>query len=137
MLHAISVFNVSVHLDQLCYYICCHACLKTSDKFGGFADCMYVLYVCLVAFVCIASSLRLIWLRSSTRNGWAAMSLLMVVDIGGTVQTGNAPVALPHSWSNIMIYEPHTRYQRCGNPTLPVVGLRKCQANCASHPASA
>jgi hypothetical protein len=33
-------------------------------------------------------------LVGATRNGWAAMSLLMVVDIGGTVQTGNAP---PHS----------------------------------------
>jgi hypothetical protein len=57
-----SVFDISVLPGQLCYCSCCHACLRISDKFGGLTNCM--LYVCLVGSMCIASSLRLIWLRT-------------------------------------------------------------------------
>jgi hypothetical protein len=80
-----------------------------------------MVYVCLVAFMNVASSLRLIWLRTlvgATCNGWAAKYLFVVVDIPcmywldrqGSATKGNA-----YMQQNILIYELHTRYQRCGN----------------------
>jgi hypothetical protein len=87
--------------------------LRISDKFGGFADCMYVLYVCLVAFhvySVIFEADMASELVGATRNGWAAMSLLMVVDIGGT-GNGLPTIVSTRDWFLIEHHDLRTAYE--------------------------